>query len=108
MTTEHPLVEIRTPDGATQRPEEHATVLDEHLRHFQHRSLQQALLEGTTAYWERRAEQFDTVGNTRCDQVALNCRRHAQLLTETGLDPEAEAAIDIVLNHLEAEALTWE
>lgn len=64
-----------------------------HVEHFRWRVLQDALLEGVAAYWERRAATFAGVGNDRCDLVAQNCRNHAWLIRQTGLDAETRQAI---------------
>ncbi len=50
------------------------------IEHFRARVLQDALAEATAAYWNRRAETFAAVGNARCDEIALACRRHATLV----------------------------
>ncbi len=50
-----------------------------HIEHFRSRVLQDALLEATANYWIRRAKTFEAVGNPRCDEIALACRRHATL-----------------------------
>ncbi len=50
-----------------------------HIEHFRARVLQDALLEATANYWLRRAKTFEAVGNPRCDEIALACRRHATL-----------------------------
>ena len=55
------------------------TDLAEHLEHFRMRVFQDALNEATAAYWLKRAEQFDAVGNDRCDEVAQACRNRATL-----------------------------
>lgn len=64
--------------------------LDTHLANFHHRVLADALLEATSSYWLRRADTFDTVGTPACDDIALACRRHAELIADTGLDAESE------------------
>lgn len=53
--------------------------LPEHLEHFRHRVLQDAIAEATAAYWTRRAEQFEAVGTPGCDEIARACRNHARL-----------------------------
>ena len=55
--------------------------------HFRQRVLQDALTEATAQYWERRAQQFQAVGNPDCDQIAENCRNHAQLLRDLAPEP---------------------
>lgn len=80
------------------------TPLDQHLAHFQWRVLQDALTEATSAYWLRRADTFAAVGNHRCDQVALACRRHAQLITEIGLDDAVRDLLTAVLTEGTATA----
>lgn len=46
------------------------------------RSVQQAISEAESWYWAWRAEQFHAVGTPSCDEAALNCLRHAELLAE--------------------------
>jgi len=53
--------------------------LAEYVAHFQARVVQDALTEATSAYWIRRARQFEAVGNDRCDEVALACRARASV-----------------------------
>jgi hypothetical protein len=65
-----------------------------HLTHFRRRVIEDALLEATTAYWLRRADDFTTVGTPAADETALACRRHAQLLAAVGLDTDAHAVLD--------------
>jgi hypothetical protein len=69
----------------------------EHLEHFRWRVLQDALAEATAEYWTRRATAFAAVGTPACDRLARNCRFHAQLLRETGLDAEARELIAAAL-----------
>ena len=73
------------------------TGVAEHVEHFRWRVLQDALAEATATYWERRAAAFAIVGNALCDQVAQNCRNHAWLLRDIGLDGEAQQLIAQVL-----------
>jgi hypothetical protein len=77
-----------------QQPATHGIQLLDHLEQFRWRVLQDALQEATAAYWERRAETFAAVGNDRCDTTARNCRFHAQLLRDNGLDHQATAVIN--------------
>jgi len=93
-----------TNDGTPPRPTQPAPtpgagfrMLDEHLIHFRTRALYDALLEATAAYWRHRATTFDTVGTPACDLIALNCRRHADLLEDIGLDAEACTVIAEIL-----------
>ncbi len=51
--------------------------LTEYVEHFRGRVMQDALTEATAAYWTRRAEQFEAVGNERCDEIAQACRNRA-------------------------------
>jgi len=62
--------------------------LVEHVAHFQHRVIREALLEATTAYWLRRAAEFDAVGTPTADETAQACRNAATLphLTWGGSD----------------------
>lgn len=85
-----------TYDGTPPRPlnPAHPTLLDAHLKHFTRRVLQDALAEATATYWRHRATTFDAVGTPSSDLIALNCRRHANLLIELGLDAETRALID--------------
>lgn len=55
------------------------TDLDDFVRHFSTRVLQDALNEATAAYWLKRAETFEAVGNARCDEIAIACRNRASL-----------------------------
>jgi hypothetical protein len=100
------LVEIRSHHQPTPPPEPAPTQLEQHLDHFRRRVLVDALQEATAAYWRRRATTFTRVGNPACDQTALACARYADLVTDTGLDAEATAVIDVVLT--DAEATAWE
>lgn len=63
--------------------------LADYVEHFGKRVLQDALNEATASYWNRRAEQFEAVGNARCDAIALACRRKATIvmLRDSGDDP---------------------
>lgn len=71
--------------------------LAQHVEHFRWRVLQDAIAEATSVHWLRRATAFDRVGTPDCDLVALNCRRYAALLRETGLDAEARDLIAAAL-----------
>lgn len=64
------------------------TAVADHIEHFRWRVLQDAMTEATTAYWLQRAEAFAAVGTPACDLIAANCRHHAWLTTDTGLDDE--------------------
>lgn len=55
------------------------TDLENFVEHFRTRVFQDALNEATSAYWLRRAEQFDAVGNARCAEIAAACRNRASL-----------------------------
>lgn len=57
-----------------------------YLDHFRVRVVQDALSEALPAYWRRRAEVFAAVGNPGCDEVAVACRRHSDLLAEDPVD----------------------
>jgi len=78
-------------------PPTHGIQLLDHLEQFRWRVLQDAPQEATATYWERRAETFEAVGNDRCDTIARNCRFHAQLLRENGLDTQATAVITEIM-----------
>ena len=69
-------------------------LLPEHVEQFQRRVIQDAITEATSAYWERRARDFDKVGTPAADLIATNCRRHAWLLRDIGLDAETLDLID--------------
>jgi len=62
------------------------TDLAEYTAHFRYRVLQDALTEATAAYWTKRAEQFDAVGNARCDEIAQACRNRAAVALGGDLD----------------------
>jgi len=83
--------------------------------HFRARLLMDCLLQATAQYWLRRAQDFENAlprpgdhpgratpqeraqRTARNAQTALNCRRHAALITErTGIDPEVYDALDEV------------
>lgn len=65
----------------------------EMLQRFAVRCLQQAFEEALPIYWIRRAEQLETVGTPWADQTAIACRRHASILSTTGLPPHIAAEI---------------
>lgn len=89
-------VEIRPATPLPQDEPPPSNPLDAHLDHFHSRVLQDALLEATSRYWLRRADQFAAVGTEACDLIATNCRRHAQLLQDSGLDTEAQFALTLI------------
>lgn len=90
-------------------------LLRRHLEHFRRRVLYDALLEGTKLYWIHRAAVFedacprqgDYTGQATDDDldkqtqrlttIAVNCRNHAHLTAELGLDDAAQGAIDTIL-----------
>lgn len=90
-------------------------ILRAHLEHFRRRVLTDALLEGTCAYWIRRAEAFENAAPRAGDRpgqateadldeqahrltaTAIACRQHAQILRDTGLDAAAQATINAIL-----------
>jgi hypothetical protein len=51
--------------------------LDDYVRHFRERVMQDALTEATAHYWRRRAATFDAVGTPDCDEIAKACRARA-------------------------------
>lgn len=51
----------------------------DYVTHFRRRVLQDALTEGTAAYWHRRAQVFAKVGTPACDEIAQACRNRAAL-----------------------------
>ncbi len=73
----HPVPGVHTGRVTGHQP---ADKLAAYIEHFRGRVLQDALLEATANYWLRRAKTFEAVGNPRCDEIALACRRHATLV----------------------------
>ncbi len=71
--------------------------LAEYVDHFRLRLLQDAILEATSAYWSRRAEQFERVGNARCDEVATACRARASIALLQGDDIDVDL-LDVLLD----------
>ena len=69
-------------------------LLHTHVEHMRRRVLQDALAEATARYWRHRADQFAAVGTPACDLIAANCRRHARLLEDIGLDAETRVLIE--------------
>lgn len=69
----------------------------EPLKRILRRFLQQMLTEAMPEYWERRAKTFAEVGTEECDQIALACRNHADLIRRYGPDPDVLAVVDDVL-----------
>lgn len=75
------------------------TNIVEHLDHFQHRVIQDALSEGTAAYWRRRAETFrnarPTLGEFHGNLTAEQLRAKWLELTEIAdaCDARAELAL---------------
>lgn len=51
-----------------------------------------ALLEGSARYWLKRAEDFDRVGNAKCDEIARACRNKAALIRNDETPDRAEWA----------------
>jgi hypothetical protein len=84
------------------------------LDHFQARILQDALTEATSAYWRRRAEDFEAAapkptdhnGNAspeqltdalvRCLTTAVACRRHAELIMQDRPGPISDEVWDVL------------
>jgi len=68
-----------------------------YVGHFRRRVMQDALVESLPGYWRRRADTFDQVGTSACDDIATACRRHADLVEQTGLpaDVLAELAAEL-------------
>lgn len=60
-----------------------------------------ALNEATPVYWRRRAAAFAAVGTAACDEVALACRRHADVLAADPVD--VSELVDFVLAEQAAE-----
>ena len=78
-TTSHSLqLAAEIPPASSRLTEAEASRLT-YVAHFQARVVQDALTEATSAYWIRRARQFEAVGNDRCDEVALACRARASV-----------------------------
>lgn len=65
----------------------------EHVDHFQHRVIQDAIAEATAAYWTRRARDFARVGTPECDEIAQACRSKAVMVREFGIDQDESALI---------------
>jgi len=66
------------------------------IEHFRRRLLRECLDEAASAYWLRRAQDFDKVGTPACDEVALACRRRAELSLIGGTWPELEDVLSEV------------
>ena len=64
--------------------------LADEVEHFRRRVLQDALNEACAAYWIRRAEDFEKVGTSACDEVAKACRHRAELSLIGGTFPEVD------------------
>ncbi|MBA3719856.1 MAG: hypothetical protein H0W95_06170 [Nocardioidaceae bacterium] len=56
-----------------------------YIARFRFRVLQDAVVEALPTYWRRRADTFDLVGTSACDEIATACRHHADLLEQDGL-----------------------
>jgi hypothetical protein len=76
--------------------------LVKHVAHFQRRVIIDAMQEATARYWTKRAHDFAAVGTPECDQIATNCRHHAWLLRDTGLDHEALVVIEAIYQERQA------
>ena len=63
-----------------------------------------ALNEATPVYWRRRAATFAAVGTPGCDETALACERHADLLAADPAD--VSELVDLVLAEQAAERAT--
>lgn len=63
----------------------------EHVDHFQHRVMQDALAEATAAYWNKRAGDFEAVGTPECDEVADACRNRARVALDGDVEEFYEA-----------------
>lgn len=57
---------------------------------FVRRMILECLQESSADWWDRRAVQFDRVGNERCDEIADACRNKASFLRMYGDDDLAE------------------
>jgi hypothetical protein len=66
--------------------------LVEHVEHFQHRVMQDALAEATAAHWEKRARDFDAVGTPEADETAQACRNRARV----ALDGDVEEFYELL------------
>lgn len=67
---------------------------------FARRLILECLQESSALWWERRAVQFERVGNERCDEVADACRNKALFLRRYG-NTDDEADLELVLAELE-------
>lgn len=76
----------------------------EPLKQILRRFLQQMLTEALPEYWERRSKTFAEVGTPECDEIALACRNHADLIRRYGPDPDVLAVVDDVLVDLRKAA----
>lgn len=63
-----------------------ARPLVEHVDHFQHRVMQDALAEATAAYWRKRAADFEAVGTPECDETAKACRNRARIALDGDIE----------------------
>lgn len=72
----------------------------ESLKQILRRFLQQMLTEAMPEYWERRANTFAEVDTPECDEIALACRNHAELIRRYGPGPDVLAMVDDALTDL--------
>jgi hypothetical protein len=70
--------------------------LVEHLEHFQHRIMQDALAEATSAYWLKRAADFDAVGTPEADETAQACRNRARVALDGDVEEFYELLEDVL------------
>ena len=68
--------------------------LVEDVEHFRRRVLEDALNEACSAYWLRRADDFNVVGTPDCDEIATACRHRAELALIGGIWPEIDDVLD--------------
>ena len=57
-------------------------IAPERLEQIARRFVVDMLLEASSAYWLRRAEDFAKVGTPACDEIARACRNKAALCRE--------------------------
>jgi len=82
------------PDKALTAPPAARRRAPGYVDRFRQRVLQDAIVEAVPAYWRRRATVFDQVGTPACDDIATACRRHANLVEQTGL--AADVLVELV------------
>lgn len=64
-----------------------------YIENFQRRVIQDALAEATSAYWRRRARQFEGCGTASADEKAQACRNHATICEFQNFDEIYDAVV---------------